>query len=76
MARGPVGASVRRALLGMEEEEDGDGERAEAVRFCAPLLGCGRLLLRDAEGPVGGWTPDKAFWSRPAPAAGLRELVG
>lgn len=56
MARGPVGASVRRALLGREEEEDGEGER---VRFCAPELG--KLLLRDAEGPVGGWTLDKAF---------------
>jgi hypothetical protein len=39
MARGPVGASVLRALLGREEEEEGDGERAEAVRFWAPEPG-------------------------------------
>lgn len=48
-----MGASVRRALLGREEDEEGEGERAEAVRFCAPELDS-RLVLRDADGPVGG----------------------
>ena len=74
MARGPVGASVRRALLGMEEDEEG-----EALRFCARILDGGRLLLRllrDAEGPVGGCTLDRALWSRPPPAPVRRELLG